>query len=220
MGATFFEVFTGQTPFPQSTDPLEIVHAHITKRPPLMDSIDRSLPHGLALIVAKLLEKSPDARYQTAQGLIFDLEQVKESISVPTPGSPLSWPLSPITSTTPTPNFPPASPGFFPFNAPPFASDFAIGAIDESANFRLPPASTLFGREESVRSLRESYERVKSSNKPGVVIVKGHSGIGKTSLVETLRAPTLLNRGHFTNVKFDRKFCRDPNLKSGFVTNL
>ncbi|GAA5931685.1 uncharacterized protein JCM15063_001537 [Sporobolomyces koalae] len=205
IGATLFEVFTGQTPFPNSKDPLEIVHAHITKRPPLMDSIDHSIPHSLALIVAKLLEKSPDARYQTAQGLTFDLEQVKEAVKAAAPGSPLplNWPLSP-RSTTSTATIPPSSPGIFPFNLPPSSSDFAVGAVDDSASFKMPPASTLFGRQESVRKLRESFERVARTNKPAVVIIKGHSGVGKTSLVETLRTPTLQGQGHFTNVKFDQ----------------
>ncbi|GAA5903955.1 uncharacterized protein JCM6883_002039 [Sporobolomyces salmoneus] len=202
IGATLFEVFTGHTPFPHSDDPLEIIHSHITKRPPLIDSLDRSLPHGLALIVAKLLEKSPEARYQTPQGLEFDLQQTKEAISTVSPGSPLAWPFSPASSNSST--LPPPSTGYFPFNATPSGSDFAIGAIDESANFKLPPASRLFGREDSVRKLRESYDRVKKNNKPSVVVVKGHSGIGKTSLVETLRAPTLQSRGHFTSVKFDQ----------------
>lgn len=207
IGATLFEIFAGQTPFPQSHDPLEIIHSHITKRPPLVDTIDRSVPHGLALIIAKLLEKSPDARYQTAQGLAFDLEQVKESILIGTPGSPSSWSFSSVAS--PHALGPPANPGQFPFDstssAPPTPqNEFSIGAVDESANFKLPPSSRLFGREDSVKKLRESFERVKKSNKPAVVIIKGHSGIGKTSLVETLRAPTLQSQGHFTNVKFDQ----------------
>ncbi|GAA5947465.1 hypothetical protein JCM3765_001690 [Sporobolomyces pararoseus] len=204
IGATLFEIFTGQTPFPQSPDPLEIIHAHITKRPPLIDSLDRSIPHGLALIVAKLLEKSQDARYQTAQGLAFDLEQVKEAISAVNAGSSPGWAFaaSPSSDATLEPHQSPV----LPFNSTSSAasSDFAIGAIDDSANFKLPPSSKLFGREESVRKLRDSFERVKRSNKPAVVVVKGHSGIGKTSLVETLRAPTVQSQGHFTNVKFDQ----------------
>ncbi|GAA6006530.1 hypothetical protein JCM11491_004996 [Sporobolomyces phaffii] len=204
IGATLFEIFTGQTPFPHSHDPLEIIHSHITIRPPLVDTLDSSLPRGLALIIAKLLEKSPDARYQTAQGLAFDLEQVKEAVTAATPGSPLTWPISPLT---PAPaNVPPhqLNSGYFALESTASSSDFAIGAIDESANFKLPPASKLYGREESVKKLRDSFERVKRSNKPAVVVVKGHSGIGKTSLVQSLRVPALQSQGHFTSVKFDQ----------------
>ncbi|GAA6060973.1 hypothetical protein JCM10212_006555 [Sporobolomyces blumeae] len=192
IGATMFEVLTGRPPFSDAEDPLDVIHSHITKRPPLASSIDPSVPHRLALIVAKLLEKSPDARYQSAPGLIFDLEQVKEHVAAAT-ALPASSPRSsampddlvdPVRSTSRT--------------------DFTIGGIDDAAHFKLPPASKLFGREASVRILRASFERVKASNKPAVVVVKGHAGIGKTSLVETLRRPALDAQGHFTGVKFDQ----------------
>ncbi|GAA5904910.1 hypothetical protein JCM5296_006141 [Sporobolomyces johnsonii] len=201
IGATIFEIFTGHVPFADAIDPLEIVHAHIAKRPPLMNALDPSIPPSLALIVAKLLEKSPDTRYQTAQGLIVDLERVKELI-LPL-GSPSSRSVSSMDVMVSTldggvDGVPDCSP------LPTPRSDFVVGSVDEAAYFRLPPASKLFGREESMRALRESFERVKRSNRPAVVIVKGHSGIGKTVLVETLRAPAVQSHGHFTSVKFDQ----------------
>ena len=196
LGATLFEVFTGQVPFADSVDPLEIVHAHIAKRPALMSTVDASLPLPLSLIVAKLLEKSPDARYQTSQGLIVDLESARSlitsTVATSSSGSKSSsgGVLSPLSMST-------AHMGSI-------GADFVPGSIDEAAYFRLPPASKLFGRDDSMRQLRDSFERVQSSNKPGVVVIKGGSGIGKTSLVETLRAPAVQARGHLTTVKFDQ----------------
>jgi serine/threonine protein kinase len=206
VGATLFEIFTGQVPFADSVDPLEIVHAHIAKRPPLMSVIDPSVPHALCLIIAKLLEKDPQHRYQTSQGLIVDLERARDLIpTVSTPGlsglpnggmgqrqgSFSSDASSNATIGTSNTQF-----GLVG------AEDFVVGSIDEAAYFRLPPASQLFGRDESIKQLKESFDRVKSSNKPAVAVVKGHSGIGKTSLIETLRAPASAARGHFTSVKF------------------
>ncbi|GAA5835589.1 hypothetical protein JCM9279_004589 [Rhodotorula babjevae] len=196
LGATLFEVFTGQVPFADAVDPLEIVHAHIARRPALMSTIDASLPLPLSLIVAKLLEKSPDARYQTSQGLVVDLESARSlitsTVASSSSGSKSSsgGVLSPLSIST-------AHMGSI-------GADFVPGSIDEAAYFRLPPASKLFGRDDSMRQLRDSFERVQASNKPGVVVIKGGSGIGKTSLVETLRAPAVQARGHLTTVKFDQ----------------
>ncbi|BGP22990.1 hypothetical protein JCM10295v2_001881 [Rhodotorula toruloides] len=203
VGATLYEVFTGQVPFVDATDPLEIVHAHIARRPPLMTTVDSSVPHALSLIVAKMLEKSPDARYQTSQGLIVDLERIKELVlaySSPTsthanlPSAPISIEnrreVSPLSVST--------------TDLGQLGIDFVPGSLDEAAYFRLPPTSMLFGRDESIRALRDAFERVKSSTQPAFVVVKGNSGIGKTSLIETLRAPAAETRGHFTSVKFDQ----------------
>ncbi|GAA5822059.1 hypothetical protein JCM3770_002264, partial [Rhodotorula araucariae] len=206
LGATLFEVFTGQVPFVDAVDPLEVVHAHIARRPVLMSNIDPSVPHALSLIIAKLLEKSPDARYQTSQGLIVDLERVRDltatipgatsnsgtgaGTSAGTGRSPQTSTLSPLSVTT--------------TRLGSIGADFVPGSLDEAAYFRLPPASKLFGREDSTRQLRDSFDRVKTSNHSAVVVVKGGSGIGKTSLIETLRTPAVQSRGHFTNVKFDQ----------------
>ncbi|GAA5868990.1 hypothetical protein JCM8547_003243 [Rhodosporidiobolus lusitaniae] len=238
VGATLFEIFTGQVPFADAYDPLEIVHAHIAKRPPLMTAVDPSVPHALSLIVAKLLEKSPEQRYQTSQGLIVDLERARDLI--PTgpvtpgllpPGSGIPFgasaaseavpgmrdrmgsfssdtSLSPLTTTGGGGAPSVAGTVGSTFTITPLgavgADGFVVGSIDEAAYFRLPPSSQLFGRDESIRKLRDAFERVKESNRPGVVVVKGHSGIGKTSLIETLRNPAVAARGHFTSVKFDQ----------------
>lgn len=195
LGATLFEVLTGRVPFAEAHDPLEIVHAHIAKRPAHMSTIDPSIPVPLSLIVAKLLEKSPDARYQTNEGLIVDLESARTLIATSIAASNSSGSKSSSGDV-----FSPMS--LSPSHRGSIGADFVPGSLDEAAYFRLPPASKLFGRDDSMRALRDSFDRVQSSNKPGVVVVKGGSGIGKTSLIETLRAPAVQARGHFTTVKF------------------
>lgn len=68
LGITFYEMLTGQLPF-QSLDPLELIHEHIAKLPPPIQNI----PETLQRIISKLLEKNPDDRYQSAQGIKSDL---------------------------------------------------------------------------------------------------------------------------------------------------
>ncbi|KAK4047734.1 hypothetical protein OIV83_005242 [Microbotryomycetes sp. JL201] len=186
IGVTMFELFTGQMPFASvAKDPLEIIHAHATKRPAAMNTLDAHIPVELAQIVAKLLEKTPDARYQTVQGLIFDLEQVLELVRRPktavsdTDDSALSI----VSSSHPT---------------------FIIGNVDEAAHFRLPPASRMYGRDREISALRQRYEEVKLNNVREVIVIKGNSGIGKSSLVDTLRSPVIKAHGFYTAVKFDQ----------------
>ena len=79
-GVTLFELLTGQTPFVE-TDILAIVHAHLAVRPPAPDALDPAIPRPLAAIVTKLLAKAPEDRYQTAIGLLADLETCVERLA-------------------------------------------------------------------------------------------------------------------------------------------
>lgn len=74
LGATLFHLFTGELPF-DVEDPMELVHCHIARVPRLVSEINPELPPVLARIVAKLLEKSADDRYQTAAALTADLDR-------------------------------------------------------------------------------------------------------------------------------------------------
>ncbi|MCM0589002.1 MAG: AAA family ATPase [Gloeotrichia echinulata CP02] len=74
LGVTFFELLTGQLPF-TSNDPMELVHYHIAKHPPAVDSIHKDIPIVLSAIISKLMAKNAEDRYQTAHGLRHDLKR-------------------------------------------------------------------------------------------------------------------------------------------------
>lgn len=74
LGITFFEVLTGQLPF-QAQDPMELVHAHLAKFPPRVSSINSKIPDMISAIIAKLLAKMPEDRYDSAIGLKADLAE-------------------------------------------------------------------------------------------------------------------------------------------------
>ncbi|HEY9863407.1 MAG TPA: serine/threonine-protein kinase PknK, partial [Candidatus Obscuribacterales bacterium] len=73
LGITFYEMLTGELPF-NHTDPLELVHSHIAKNPIPPHDLNPEIPPQISAIVMKLLAKNAEDRYQSAQGLKFDLE--------------------------------------------------------------------------------------------------------------------------------------------------
>ncbi len=72
LGVVLFEMLTGQRPF-EADNVLGWVHQHISRTPPKPSELDPSVPEALSQIVLKLLAKSPDERYQSANGLLADL---------------------------------------------------------------------------------------------------------------------------------------------------
>jgi predicted ATPase/GAF domain-containing protein len=73
LGVTMYEMLTGQLPFPM-TQPMAIVHSHIARAPARPREHAHEIPSAVDDIVMKLLSKTAEDRYQTAQGLAADLE--------------------------------------------------------------------------------------------------------------------------------------------------
>ncbi|MEP7323108.1 MAG: adenylate/guanylate cyclase domain-containing protein [Saprospiraceae bacterium] len=72
-GVLFYEMLTGRKPF-ESGDVMELLHAHMAKKPDKLSNFVPGIPLIIEQIVFKLLEKSPENRYQNALGLKADLE--------------------------------------------------------------------------------------------------------------------------------------------------
>jgi PAS domain S-box-containing protein len=73
LGVTFYEMLTGKLPF-QSNDPLEIIYCHLSKQPVPMRELNSEVPEAIAQIVEKMMAKNADDRYQTAAGILADLQ--------------------------------------------------------------------------------------------------------------------------------------------------
>ncbi|MBF0303146.1 MAG: AAA family ATPase, partial [Desulfamplus sp.] len=78
LGATFYELLTGQTPF-ETHDLLELVHAHLSKEPQPPHLLNSSISLMLSQLILKLLSKNVEDRYQSASGLKADLLRIQHS---------------------------------------------------------------------------------------------------------------------------------------------
>jgi hypothetical protein len=82
LGATLYELATGGPPF-GSGDPLRLTHDHLARVPVPPAQVNRAVPAPLSEIILHLLEKELDDRYQTAEGLVYDLERLSEARTRP-----------------------------------------------------------------------------------------------------------------------------------------
>jgi len=173
LGVTFYELLTGELPFP-TRDALELIHCHIAKQaiPVHQQHGGEHCPKALADIVIKLMCKTAEGRYQSAWGLKADLEQC--------------W--SQLQQTG-------------------IMTEFVLGTQDIADRFQIP--QKLYGREAEVSRLLAAFDRIirpQNSLSTGVelMLVTGHSGIGKSTLVAEVHKPITVSRGYFIAGKFDQ----------------
>ena len=164
LGATLYELATGAPPF-GSGDPLRLVHAHLARVPAPPADLNPAVPAPLSAIILHLLEKEPDARYQSAEGLVYDLERVRR------------------------------------VKTDPAAVTLDVGKRDFPV--RLLPPSRLVGRESEMAALKEAFDDALAGRCRGVLI-SGAPGVGKSTLVDELRAVVTGRDGWFMAGKFDQ----------------
>lgn len=174
LGATLYELATGGPPF-GAGDPLRLIHEHLAKRAVPPAEVNPVVPVALSEIVMHLLEKEPDSRYQTADGLLHDLEQLR------------------------------GASGERPTVLRVGENDFAM---------RLLPPSRLAGRDDEVAALRGAFDDAVVGRCRGV-FVSGPAGVGKTALVDELRAVVTGRDGWFVTGKFD-EYRRDLEFQAGW----
>jgi len=131
LGIVFYEMLTGKLPF-TGKDAVGIVHAQMTQKLIAPHQVNPKIPKVLSKIIVKLLNKKPENRYQSALGLLYDLERCKQLfLDVNTNDSLV------------TENF-----------------DFIIGQYDFSSTFSI--ADKVYGRTEEIETFTQIYNRVRN----------------------------------------------------------
>ncbi len=78
LGCVFFEMLTGQPPFP-GDNPAPILHAHLKQEPPSISALNSDCPAGLEKLVLGMLAKSPVDRPENAIAVSEKLSQLREA---------------------------------------------------------------------------------------------------------------------------------------------
>ncbi|MEL6417116.1 MAG: AAA family ATPase, partial [Pseudomonadota bacterium] len=78
---------------------------------------------------------------------------------------------------------------------------FRLGECDISEVFRVP--QVVYGRDEELAQVTALFENVERGGTE-VCLISGHSGVGKSALVEELNKPIVRSRGYILHGKFDQ----------------
>ncbi|HOO72041.1 MAG TPA: AAA family ATPase [Spirochaetota bacterium] len=81
LGVSLYELTAGALPFMHG-DHMELVHSHIAKRPLPPCKVNSSIPQVLSDVILQLMAKRAEDRYQSIAGLVYDLEKIREQISL------------------------------------------------------------------------------------------------------------------------------------------
>ncbi|WP_437758865.1 AAA family ATPase [Sorangium sp. So ce1389] len=79
LGVILYQLLTGQRPF-EALDPMELIHAHLAVAPAPPSRVEPTLPEAVSGVVLKLLAKNAEDRYQSAEGLLADLDRCREAL--------------------------------------------------------------------------------------------------------------------------------------------
>ncbi|GIJ46127.1 serine/threonine protein kinase [Virgisporangium aliadipatigenens] len=78
LGATLYEMATGSPPFGDGDgDELRLIHDHLTRVPAPPSALNDAVTPILSAVIGRLLEKDPDRRYQSAEGVLYDLRRAQ-----------------------------------------------------------------------------------------------------------------------------------------------
>jgi diguanylate cyclase (GGDEF)-like protein len=80
LGATLYELATGAPPFGHG-DALQLIRDHVATVPIAPTRLAATVPPLLSKIILRLLEKAPDRRYQSAEGLADDLDRLHATLA-------------------------------------------------------------------------------------------------------------------------------------------
>ncbi|WP_089129831.1 AAA family ATPase [Tolypothrix sp. NIES-4075] len=183
LGVTFYELLTGQLPFP-TTDILELVHCHIAKQPPPPHELNATIPKAVSNIIMKLMAKNAEDRYQSAWGIKADLEICAEQLTKIGKIDNIQLGLQDIRDQ-------------FQIPQKLYGRDKEVAML--VATFERVAASP-----NHAENISEQEQNSNSTFPVEMVLVSGYAGIGKSALVQEIYKPITQKRGYFISGKFDQ----------------
>lgn len=170
VGVVLYELAAGTPPF-VATDPIELVHLHMSQPcPPLTPPLqwhqeDPAAAGIISAILQKMLKKAPKDRYTTLYGVMRDFERVSDALKAKIPLSP-----------------------------------FSVAEFDMEDTFHFPE-NKLYGREQEIQDLTYFLEAFNSTNSlnSAMVLVGGHPGVGKSTLIKHIYTHIYEKNLHSTN---------------------
>jgi serine/threonine protein kinase len=184
LGATFYELLTGQLPFPTS-DLLELVHCHIARPPTPPHELNSTIPQPVSDLILKLMAKNAEDRYQSAWGIKADLERCAQQLAEVGLIEPMPLGLQDVSEQFSIPQ------KLYGREAKIAA---LLAAFDRVAGNEGVGEWGSGGAEEDITLLPHRE----------MMLVSGYAGIGKTALVQELHKPVTANQGYFISGKFDQ----------------
>ena len=168
LGVVFYHLITGVPPF-KGVEINQLLHQQVAFIPTRPQKINPVIPTALEDIILKLLQKDPDLRYQSARGLLADLEC---------------------------------------FEAGEY--DFEIGGKDQK--IKLSYQTRLVGRDQEIQKVKNQFDNAAKGN-GSICLIAGEAGIGKSRLVEEIRAYVYERNGLFIRgrcLNYENKFPYQP----------
>jgi serine/threonine protein kinase len=92
LGVLLYELTTGKRPF-RGSDVASILYKILNEEPPSPQSLDATVPPGVANVIMRALAKEPARRYPSCRALMDDLRNNASDRSAPSAGAPLRAPL-------------------------------------------------------------------------------------------------------------------------------
>ncbi|MFN6516817.1 MAG: PAS domain S-box protein [Nostoc sp. CreGUA01] len=183
LGVTFYELLTGQLPFP-TQDILELVHCHIAKPPIPVHELNATIPKPISGIILKLMAKNAEDRYQSAWGIKADLERCAGQLAEMGQINAMSLGLQDVSEQFCIPQ------KLYGREA---ETKALLAAFDRVAR------KETFGE---ICQLESGIENAQFNVE--LMLVAGYAGVGKTALVQELYKPITAKHGYFISGKFDQ----------------
>ncbi|RKY16737.1 MAG: hypothetical protein DRP63_04900, partial [Planctomycetota bacterium] len=76
LGVTAYQLLAGRLPFPGPTT-MAFMKQHLLEEPPPLRQVNPAVSDGVAAVVAKMLQKEPQKRYQTPQDLLEEINRIR-----------------------------------------------------------------------------------------------------------------------------------------------